>query len=51
MTRGVSRTLPTHLPARYRRGVLWSVDKRRKVTREVAADLVELSTDLGGWRA
>ena len=49
MTRGVSTTLPTHLPARYRRGVLWTTDKRCKVTREIATDLVELSQDLGGW--
>jgi hypothetical protein len=49
MTRGVSDTLPTHLPARYRRGVLWDLDKRSEIAREVAADLVELSQDVGGW--
>jgi hypothetical protein len=49
MTRGVSDTLPTHLPARYRRGVLWDLDKRSEIAREVTADLVELSQDVGGW--
>jgi len=49
MTRGVSTTLPTKLPARYRRGVLWTLDKRFTIAREIAADLVELSQDLGGW--
>lgn len=51
MTRGTSETLPTHLPARYRRGVLWSLDKRSEIAREVTADLVELSQDVGGWDA
>lgn len=51
MTRGLSDTLPTHLPARYRRGVLWDLDKRSEIAREVTADLVELSQDVGGWDA
>lgn len=49
MKRGISDALPTHLPARYRRGVLWNLDKRSEIAREVSADLVELSQDLGGW--
>ena len=49
MKRGISDTLPTHLPARYRRGVLWNLDKRSEIAREVSADLVELAQDLGGW--
>lgn len=51
MKRGLSDTLPTHLPARYRQGVLWSLDKRSEIAREVTADLVELSQDVGGWDA
>lgn len=51
MSRGLSQTLPTHLPARYRRGVLWSLDKRSEIAREVTTDLVELSQDVGGWDA
>ena len=51
MTRGLSDNLPTHLPARYRRGVLWDLDKRSEIAREVTADLVELSQDVGGWDA
>jgi hypothetical protein len=46
---GAPATLPTHLPARYRRGVLWSLDKRSEIAREVTADLIELSQDIGGW--
>jgi len=49
MTRGVSKTLPTRLGARHRNGILWTTDKRCKITREVTADLFELSQDLGGW--
>ena len=51
MKRGLSNTLPTHLPARYRQGVLWNLDKRSEIAREVTADLVELSQDVGGWDA
>ena len=51
MTRGVSTTLPTELPARYRTRFAWQLDKRSKVVREVAADLIELWTDLGGYEA
>lgn len=48
MTRGVSTTLPTQLPARYRKLFAWELDRRCKAVREVAADLVELWQDLGG---
>jgi hypothetical protein len=48
MTRGVSETLPTQLPARFRTGFAWKLDRRSKVVREIAADLYELWTDLGG---
>ena len=49
MSRGVSIGLPTHLPARFRPGFAWQLDRRSKVVREVAADLVELWQDLGGY--
>jgi|ERR1051326_174271 hypothetical protein len=48
MTRGVSDTLPTALPARYERLFAWQLDRRCKAVREVAADLLELWQDLGG---
>jgi len=48
MTRGVSTTLPTTLPARYTRGFRWALDKRSQVARELASDLWELWTDQGG---
>jgi hypothetical protein len=48
MTRGVSTTLPTELPARYRTRFAWALDRRSKVVREIAADMVELWQDLGG---
>lgn len=48
MTRGVSTTLPTKLPARFRRLFAWQLDRRSAVVREIAADLVELWTALGG---
>lgn len=51
MTRGVSTTLPTKLPARYRTGFAWRLDRRSKLTRELAADMLELATDLGGFEA
>lgn len=51
MTRGVSRTLPTQLPARFRQGFPWVLDRRCKAVREVAADLVTLWQDLGGHEA
>jgi hypothetical protein len=49
MTRGVSTTLPTQLPARFRQGFPWALDRRCKVVREVAADLLTLWQDLGGY--
>ena len=49
MKRGLSDTLPTRLPGRYREGILWSLDGRSEIAREVTADLFELSQDLGGW--
>ncbi len=48
MTRGLSETLPTRLPARYGRLFAWELDRRCKVVRDVAADLFELWQDLGG---
>jgi hypothetical protein len=48
MTRGLSETLPTLLPARYERLFAWQLDRRCKVARNVAADLFELWQDLGG---
>jgi hypothetical protein len=48
MTRGVSTTLPTELPARYERLFAWQLDRRCKTVREVASDLVDLWQDLGG---
>lgn len=48
VTRGLSETLPTELPARYERLFAWELDRRCKAVREVAADLVELWQDLGG---
>lgn len=40
---------PTLLPARYRGRFAWQLDRRAKVVREVAADLMELWQDLGGY--
>jgi len=51
MARGVSTNLPTQLPARYRDRFAWQLDKRAKVVREIAADLMELWQDLGGYDA
>lgn len=48
MTRGLSETLPTELPARYERLFAWTLDRRCKAVRDVAADLYELWQDLGG---
>jgi hypothetical protein len=48
MTRGLSKTLPTNLPARYERLFAWNLDRRCKAVRDVAADLYELWQDLGG---
>jgi hypothetical protein len=48
MTRGLSTTLPTQLPAQFERLFAWSLDRRCKAAREVAADLYELWQDLGG---
>ena len=48
MTRGVSTTLPTQLPARYERLFAWDLDRRCKTVRDVASDLFELWQDLGG---
>lgn len=48
MTRGLSDTLPTALPARYERLFAWQLDRRCKAVRDVAADLFELWQDLGG---
>lgn len=48
MTRGVSTTLSTQLPARHRALFAWKPDRRCKAFREIATDLVELWQDLGG---
>jgi hypothetical protein len=48
MTRGLSTTLPTQLPAQYERMFAWNLDRRCKAVRDVAADLYELWQDLGG---
>jgi hypothetical protein len=42
---------PTLLPARFRTRFAWTLDRRSKVVREVAADLMELWQDLGGYEA
>lgn len=46
--RGLSKTLPTRLPAQYERMFAWNLDRRCKAVRDVAADLYELWQDLGG---
>jgi hypothetical protein len=49
MTRGVSETLVTELPARFDRLFPWEgIDKRSSVARDIAADLTDLWQDLGG---
>jgi hypothetical protein len=48
MTRGVSTTLKTALPGRFKRGVAWNVDRRRKAVREYAQDMIRLGESLGG---
>jgi hypothetical protein len=49
MTRGVSETLATELPARFDRFFPWAtIDKRSSIAREFQADLNELWADLGG---
>jgi hypothetical protein len=48
MARGVSTTLPTKLPARFKRGCAWNVDRRRKAVREYAYDMMRLGESLGG---
>ena len=40
--------LPTRLPARYDRHFAWTLHRRCKVARQVAADLFEQWQDLGG---
>lgn len=42
------RKPPTELPARYRTGFPWQLDKRARASREIAADMVRLWSDLGG---
>jgi hypothetical protein len=49
MTRGVSETLSSELPARFDRFFPWdAIDKRSVVAREFAADLTDLWQSLGG---
>jgi hypothetical protein len=45
---GALSVKPTELPPRYERLFAWRLDRRCKAVREVAGDLVELWTDLGG---
>ena len=40
---------PTELPARYRERFAWKLDRRCMAVRELAADLVSLWQDLGGY--
>jgi hypothetical protein len=49
--RGKSNNLPTTLPARFRDGFAWRLDRRSKVVREIAADIGTLWQDLGGFDA
>jgi hypothetical protein len=51
MTRGVSTTLLTQLPARVARFPWADVDRRSRPAREIAADYWRLATDLGGVEA
>jgi hypothetical protein len=48
---GMHSDLPTQLPAAYRARFAWKLDRRAKVVREVASDLMELWQDLGGYEA
>jgi hypothetical protein len=49
MTRGVSETLSTELPAKFDRYFPWAeIDRRSVVAREYSADLNELWASLGG---
>jgi hypothetical protein len=49
MTRGLSETLSTELPARFDRFFPWTtIDKRSSIARDFSADLNELWSDLGG---
>jgi hypothetical protein len=45
---GMRSNLPTRLPGRFRRGVAWNVDCRRKAVREYAQDMMRLGESLGG---
>jgi hypothetical protein len=51
MSRGKSTTLPTKLPARFKRSVAWNVDRRCKAVREYAYDMMRLGESLGGFEA
>ena len=46
---GMRSAFPSTLPARFRQGFAWTMDKRSLVAREVASDLVALWQDLGGY--
>jgi hypothetical protein len=48
VTRGVSTALPTELPDRYERLFAWRLDRRCVAVREIAGDLTDLWSDLGG---
>jgi hypothetical protein len=48
MPRGVSTRLPTALPAQFKRGVAWNVDRRCRAVREFAYDMIRLGESLGG---
>lgn len=48
---GMRSDLPTTLPARFSRRFAWDLDRRSVLAREVAQDLYELWTDLGGYES
>ena len=48
MTQARPERAPTELPAKYQRLFAWRLDRRCVAVREVAGDLTELWTDLGG---
>jgi hypothetical protein len=49
MTRAVSKTRLTGLPASLKRSVAWNVDRRRKAVREFTAHVYLLGESLGGY--
>ena len=45
---GSPSVLPTKLPAKYERLFAWGLHRRCRLARQIAADLSDLWTDLGG---